>query len=134
MFNNKEKEEKKQEVGVQNPSQFFIGLILLAVGLFMLSKRVIVHSNWFSWRIGFFDVSSGMLVIPLIIGIIWFFYNNKSWGAKILMILGGIFIVVAIIMSVSITFVTTSMYDYIIIIALIAAGAGLLLRAFFKKS
>ena len=136
MFKDKKTQENQneKEIGLQNPSQFFIGLILLAVGLFMLSKRVIVHSGWFTWRIGTFDISSGMVVIPLIIGIIWYFYDAKSLGAKILMVLGGIFIVASIIMSVRITFQATSMFDYILIIVMIAAGAGVLLRAFFKKS
>ena len=31
--------------------QFFIGIVLLGAGLFMLSKRVMVHSSWYMWRI-----------------------------------------------------------------------------------
>ena len=99
----------------------------------MLSKRVMVHSSWYIWRIGSFDLSSGMVTIPLIIGIIWYFFNTKSIIPKIIITLGVIFIVLTIIMSVRINFMPTSMFDYIIIFGMAAAGSGLLLRNLFKK-
>lgn len=133
--------EKKEETNLKEPKkrsenellQFFIGIVLIGVGLFMLSKRVMVHSSWYIWRIGGFDLSSGTVTIPLIIGIIWYFFNNKSIVPKILIVLGIIFIVATIIMSVRINFVTTSMFDYILIFGMTAAGSGLLLKTLFKK-
>ena len=112
---------------------FFIGLILLGVGLFMLSKRVVVHSGWYGWIIGNFDLSTGTVTIPLIIGIIWYFFNSKSVVPKIIITLSVIFIVVSIIMSVRINFVATSLFDYILIFGMAAAGSGLLLRGTFRK-
>lgn len=116
-----------------NPLQFFIGILLLGAGLFMLSKRVMVHSSWYIWRIGSFDLSSGTVVIPLIIGIIWYFADPKSVVSKIIITLGVIFIVATIIMSVKISFVTTSMFDYVLILGMAAAGSGLLLKNVFAK-
>ena len=112
---------------------FFLGIVLLAAGLFMLSKRTMVHSSWYGWRIGRFDLSSGTVVIPLLIGIIWYFFNSKSIFPKIIITLGLIFIVLTIIMSVRINFMATSLYDYILFLGMAAAGAGLLLRTVFKK-
>ena len=112
---------------------FFVGIILLGAGLFMLSKRVMVHSSWSVWRIGGFDLSSGTVTIPLIIGIIWYFVKPKSVVPKIIITLGLVFIIVAIIMSIRINFVTTSMFDYILIFGMSGAGAGLLLRTLFRK-
>lgn len=112
---------------------FFVGIVLLAAGLFMLSKRTMVHSSWYGWRIGRFDLSSGTVVIPLLIGIIWYFFNSKSIFPKIIITLGLIFIVLTIIMSVRINFMATSLYDYILFLGMAAAGAGLLLRTVFKK-
>lgn len=113
--------------------QFFLGIILLGLGLFLLSKRVMVSSSWYIWRIGSFDLSSGLVTVPLIIGIIWYFFDSKSIIPKIIITLGVIFIVATIIMSIRIYFVTTSMYEYILIIGMAAAGAGLLLKTLFKK-
>lgn len=113
--------------------QFFLGIIMLGAGLFMLSKRVMVHSSWYIWKIGSFDLSSGLVTVPLIIGIIWQFYNSKSVIPKIIITLGIVFIIATIIMSIKISFVTTSMFDYIIIMGLAAAGSGLLLKTLFRK-
>lgn len=125
-------QHKKQSEG-NELLQFFIGIILLGAGLFMLSKRVMVHSSWYVWRIGGFDLSSGTITIPLIIGIIWYFFNSKSIAPKIIITLSVIFIVLSIIMSVRINFVTTSMFDYVLIFGMSAAGSGLLLKTLFKK-
>ena len=112
--------------------QFFLGIILLGVGLFLLSKRVMVSSNWYSRNFGGLNWPSGLVTVPLI-GIIWYFCNPKSIIPKIIITLGVIFIVATIIMSIRIYFVTTSMYEYILIIGMAAAGAGLLLKTLFKK-
>ena len=125
--------EEKNEPQDNDLLLFFLEVVLLAAGLFMLSKRVVVHSNWFSWRWGSFDVSSGTVTIPLIIGIIWYFFKPKSVIAKAIITLGVLFIVLAIIMSLRINFLTTSLFDYILIIGMAAAGSGLLLRTVFKK-
>lgn len=124
--------ENKKDEG--NPlMELVIGIALLAAGLFMFSKRVIVNTGWYTWRIGSFSLSSGTVVIPLIIGIIWYFYNPKSIISKIIIGLGAIFIVLSVIMSVSINLVATSMYDYILILGMIGAGLGLLLRNYSRR-
>jgi len=113
--------------------QFFVGILLLGAGLFMLSKRVMVSSGWYTWRIGGFSLSSGTVTIPLIIGIIWYFVQPKSIAPKIVITLSAVFLVVSIIMSVHIHFVATSMFDYILIFGMTAAGVGLVLKNVFKK-
>lgn len=125
--------ESARDSGGNELLQFFIGVILLGAGLFMISKRVMVQSNWYVWRIGTFSLSSGTITIPLLIGIVWYFFNNKSIVPKIIITLSIIFIVVSIIMSVRINFVTTSMFDYILMFGMAAAGSGLLLKTLFKK-
>lgn len=111
----------------------FLGIILLGAGLFILSKRVVVSSGWYIWRFGNFDLSSGTITIPLIIGIIWYFFNNKSIVAKVIITLSIIFIVISIIMSVRLYFISTSLFDYVLIFGMSAAGSGLLLKFFFQK-
>ena len=131
--NLKTSKSEKKESESNELLQFFLGIVLLSVGLFMLSKRVMVHSNWHSWRIGGFSLSLGTIIIPLMIGVIWYFFNHKSIIPKIIITISIILIIVSIIMSVSIHFVTTSMFDYILILGMSAAGAGLLLKTLFKK-
>lgn len=124
---------KEKNSGGNELLQFFVGLILLSIGLFLFSKRVIVRSGWLSWSIAGFNLTSGIIVLPLIIGVVWYFYNPKSIFAKIIMLLSAILIVVSIIMSVRFIFMSTSMFDYLLILILAAVGAGLILRVLFKK-
>ena len=125
--------EKKNKLKINDPLIFIIGLLLLGAGLFMLSRKVIVHSGWHGWNIGGWNISSGTVVIPLIIGIVWYFFNPKSIVPKIIMILSGIFLIVTIIMSVNLNFVSTSLFDYVLMIGMAAAGGGLVLRSLFAK-
>jgi hypothetical protein len=125
--------ENEKKSPATNSLEFYVGIVLMAAGLFFLLNKTVVYSGFYNWRIGGFNISSGLVIIPLLVGIIWLFYNPKSWIAKLITVLGGIFIIASIIMSLNIHFTTTTMFDYIIMIVLIASGAGLLLRSFFKK-
>ncbi len=113
--------------------QCFAGILLLGAGLYILSTRIVVHSSWYMWRIGSFDVSSGAVTIPLIIGIIWCVVDSKSIIAKILTTLSAIFIVISIILSVRLNFIGTSMFLYVVIFGMIAVGSGLIIKTLFKK-
>lgn len=114
--------------------EFYIGLVLLASGLFFILSKTFVSSGFYAWRIGAFNVSSGLVIVPLLIGIIWLFYNPKSFIAKLIAIVGAIFIIASIIMGINISFSRTTLFDFIIMIALMGSGAGLLLRTFFYKN
>lgn len=112
---------------------FLIGIILLAAGLFLLTQQTDVTMVWYTWRIGSINIASGLILIPFIIGIVMLFFNPKSLFGKILAIIGIVIIVATIIMSINIVFRRTTLYNLIIMICLMAAGAGLLLRWYFKR-
>ena len=123
-------EEKKEKLIKQNEMlEFVVGIILLAVGLFMLAMRVRVYSGWFAgFMVGSFHFASGVVTIPLIIGVIWYVVKPESILPKVLCILGSIIIVVSIIMSVSINWVSSTLFEYLLIFALSAVGIGLILK------
>lgn len=77
------------------------------------------------------NVSSGLVIIPLMIGIIWLVNNPKSIIARLITIAGSIFIIASIIMNIRITFTTTSMFDYVVMMLLMAGGIGLVLKSIF---
>lgn len=123
-MNNKEKLVKQNEM-----REFVIGILLLSIGLFMLSMRVRVYSGWFAgFTIGSFHVASGVVTMPLIIGIVWYVMNIKSIIAKWLCILGSLIIVVSIIMSIQINWVSSTLFEYLLIFTLSAVGLGLILK------
>ena len=134
-------EKKEEEVKNSNSSkkriqgnelkEFAIGVLVFAVGLFMLSMKVRVSSGWYGFYFGSFFMPSGVVIMPLIIGVIWYFANPKSNLSKVIMGLGVIFIVISIIMSVRLTFTASTLFEYILIVLLIAAGLGLILKTVF---
>lgn len=112
---------------------FFMGMILLAAGLFMIMKNTYVGLSWYQWRIGGFGIPTGAIVLPLLIGIGILFFNGKSIIGWIVTVVGIVIIVLSIILSVEVRFATTSLYMFVLMFGCTFAGAGLLLRSLFKK-
>lgn len=112
--------------------EFYMGILLIISGMFFLFSKAVVHSGFNGWSvIGGINVSTGLIVIPLMLGIIWLVNNPKSILARLITIAGSIFIVGSIIINIRITFTTTSMFDYLVMMLLIAGGVGLLLKSIF---
>lgn len=121
--------EKKE----RNSMDLILGILIIGAGLFFLLQQTDVTMSlgsfrFFNWG---FALPSGLIVIPLIIGVIMLAFNPKNVVGKVVTALGGVIIVAAIIMSTTIRFRTTSMYNYVIMLILIAVGAGFLLKYFF---
>lgn len=110
---------------------FFVGLLLLGAGLYMISNQVVVSSSFGLLRFGTVSVPFGITTLPLIIGVIWMFVKPNTVLPKIVIVLGAVFILVAIIMSVRLHFARTTLYEYILMFGMTAAGIGLLLRTLF---
>jgi hypothetical protein len=107
--------------------EFFIGLALIAVGIYLLFDRITVHTSF--WNIAGGRSAFGISLIPVLIGVGILFFNGKSilgW----LLAAGGIgFIVVGIIVNLDIYFERTSLWATLIILGMPAAGLGLIARA-----
>ena len=116
---------------------FFIGLILLGTGLFWLFQRTSVATvGIFSGGLLFGNIMipTGVVLIPLILGIILlFFLEDKRIIGWIVTVIGLIVVILSILMSVRISFERTSLFEFICMFGFIAAGTGLLLRTLFRK-
>ena len=110
---------------------FVAGNVMLVAGLFILSQKVIVYSSFFSSFGGLSiwgtRISSGMVVIPLIIGIVWMFMTD-SFASKVFSALAGLLIVVAVILSTNIHLTSMTMFDWLLILVLIFGGLGFIGR------
>lgn len=113
--------------------QFLAGLAMLVVGLFIFSQKVMVSSGFFGygWRIGGFHMNNGLIMVPLIIGIIWMFASEGSFPSKVFTVIGVLLIIAAIIMTTTISLVHMTLYEWVLILVLIFGGAGLLARILF---
>ena len=93
--------------------QFVGGVIMLVVGLYILSQKVMV---------------------PLIIGVVWMFASGGSFVSKVFTVLSVILIIAAIVASTRIWLVTITMYEWVLILVLIFGGAGLVAKVLFANN
>lgn len=114
---------------------FFLGLLMFAGGIFMILQNVIVRSSWGTsfYRIGTWAVPNGMIMLPVLIGIVMLFVMEKRIFGWIVFVLGLLFILLTIIMSVEISWKTSNAYMFVMMFGLTAAGGGLLMRVLFRK-
>lgn len=129
----KRMEKDPQESNSHALMKFLIGIVLVALGVFLVFQNTDVVANWYSWRIGSWGVPSGVVVVPLLIGIGILFYNYKSIIGWIVAAIGAAFLIVTLILSVRIVFQRTSLFTYILMFGCIASGCGLMLRALFHR-
>jgi len=116
---------------------FFIGLIMMCGGFYMLLNTITVTSSFgmgmrlygFSTMGGNYSVTSGMIMIPFIFGVGLIFYNSKNilgWILSLGSITGLIF---GVISSIRFSFRTMTSFDLIVILVLAIGGLGLFLRS-----
>ena len=125
------------EDAVTRLAKFFIGLVMLAVGLFMIFQNITVSSSWgrggYFYHIGNFGISNGMIMLPIIIGIGMLFFMRKRIFGWIVLAIGVAFVLFTVLATTHITWRTPSAYVFVIMFGMTAAGAGLVLRELFRK-
>lgn len=115
---------------------FFLGLLMFGGGLFMILQNTQVTNSFgygHFYYIGSWGVPNGMVMLPVLIGIMMLFLMEKKLPGWIVTVLGIIFILFTIISNVRIHWATTSAYMFILMFGLVAAGGGLMLRILFRK-
>lgn len=106
--------------------QFLAGSVMAAVGLYLLFNQVqVTTSYWHFWG----QSSFGLTLLPLLIGIGFLFFNGKSMVGWFLSILGLAIIVAGILMNMDIYFQRTSLFNTLVMLALLAGGLGLIAKA-----
>ena len=107
--------------------EFLIGLCLAGIGLYLLFDRVTVTTGF--WSFGGRPGSFGISLIPLVIGIAVLFFKGTSVLGWFLTVGSLLFIVVGVIANMNIYFERTSLWNTLIMLALLAAGIGLFVRS-----
>jgi hypothetical protein len=114
--------------------KFFIGIILFIIGIYLLLKNIYVQQT-FGFNSPFFNVggasfTSGMILIPFMIGTGILFYNYKNALGWILMLGSVLLLIIGVITSIRFTLAGMSAFDILIIVGLIAGGLGVFLSSF----
>lgn len=113
---------------------FLTGLILLGGGLFWVFQSIKVTSVWGSfYRLGSWAMPNGVIIIPLLAGIIMLFVMRKKIFGWVVTAIGVFIILLTVMNSVSLHFVSQSLLSYILMFGFIAVGAALVLKALFTK-
>lgn len=110
---------------------FFAGLAMTVLGGYLVLNQVQVTSSFdffglWGWNrpAGF-----GITMLPLLIGVGVLFFDGKSKLGWILTAGGFLTILAAVLMSLSIHWAQTSLFNTIVMFGLLAAGIGLVARS-----
>lgn len=120
--------------------QFFIGLIMMCTGFYLLLNSISVSSSFnFSSRLfGFpmlganFGITGGMILIPFILGIGIIFYDAKKILGWILSIGSIAALLFGVLASVKFNFKVMTAFELILMFVLAVGGIGLFLRSLKK--
>jgi len=120
---------------------FFIGLIMMCAGFYMLLNAITVTTNFgmssrlYSFNaLGGFSVTSGTIMIPFIFGVGLIFYNAKNIFGWVLTVGSITALIFGVISSVRFTMSTMSSFDLIVILVLAVGGLGIFLRSLKASS
>lgn len=111
--------------------RFFLGLIMMCGGFYLLLNSVIVSSSFGLgarlYGVGGIGVTGGILLVPLVIGIGMIFYNARSYVGWLVAVASFFALVFGVIASVSLDLRTMSAFHLITILVLAFGGLGLFL-------
>lgn len=115
--------------------RFFVGLVMLAGGLYMILQNINVTSSWgfYSYHIGSFHFSNGLILLPSIIGIGMLFLMDRKIFGWIVLAIGIAIILLSVFLTTNVYWKSTSAYTFIIMFGLTAAGAAMVLKELFRK-
>ena len=110
---------------------FWAGIIMMLVGLVIFFSHIYVASNMISsgFQIGGLHMSTGVILVPFIIGVICMFIKpNKKWPVYIAA--GGILLmIITAMLSVNIRVRRMAMAMWIIVLVLIFGGLVLVIQS-----
>lgn len=110
---------------------FLGGAAMVIAGGYLLMTHVTVASGmWTLWGYNTF----GLSLVPLLVGIGILFFNGRSLPGWLLTGAGALIILVGIIANMQIYFRPTSLFDTLMMLALMAGGIGLVARSLRSES
>lgn len=107
--------------------QFFIGLMCAVAGGWLLTNQVQVTSGGM-WNLYGYN-GFGLSLIPFILGTGLIFFNGKSIMGWLLLAAGLVIVFVGILSNLHIYFRPTSLFNTLLMLALLAGGIGAMAAA-----
>lgn len=113
---------------------FFGGIIVFLIGVYMIFQNTVISTGFTLTRMLGFTPNFGLILLPLLIGIIVLFFNENSILGWFLIIVGILIILMGILMGLTIRFMPVSLFEGIIMFGMTAAGIGIALKGLFGKN
>ena len=111
-------------------AMFFVGLVLAVAGGWLLANQVTVSGGlWTLWGYNSF----GLSLIPFLIGTAILFFDGRSMAGWILLVAGVVIILAGILVNLRLYFQPTSLFNTLLMLAMLFAGIGLLARALIPR-
>ncbi len=112
---------------------FLIGLAMMIAGFYMLLSSIVINTSFgFGMRlygVGGLGITSGMLMIPFIFGVVFIFYNGKNYIGWLLCVGSLIALIVGVLASAQFRLASMTSFDLLLILILSFGGLGLFLRS-----
>lgn len=128
-------ENSKKSKNKNDLLQFFVGLLMLAAGLYMIFQHIEIRNSMRSGFIYFgnFGMPNGLIFLPILIGIVMLFLMEKKVYGWIVIAVGIVIVLAAVLLNTQMTWRGTNAFNYIIMFGLTAAGGALTLKELLKK-
>src|SRR5215204_895331 len=106
--------------------EFLLGFGMAVAGAYLLTQRVTVSSGyWTLWGYNAF----GLSLLPLLFGTGLLFFNGRSVAGWLLTFAGVVIIFFGIISNLGVYFQSTSLFNTLVMLVLLAGGIGLVARS-----
>jgi hypothetical protein len=105
---------------------FLAGVLMVAAGGYLLLNQVQVTTSY--WSFGG-QGSFGLSLLPLLAGIAFLFFDGKSMLGWLLTTVGAVIILAGVLMHMDVYFRQTSLFNTLVMLALLFGGVGLVARS-----
>lgn len=106
--------------------EFLAGLAMTVAGGYLLTNQVTVTSGF--WHV-YGHNAFGLSLLPLLAGIGWLFFDGRATFGWLLTFAGGVIILAGVVTNLEIYFRPTSLFNTLLMLALLAGGLGLVARS-----
>lgn len=106
--------------------QFLIGFALAVAGGWLLMNQVVVSGG--SWAIWGYN-SFGLSLLPFILGVGLLFFDGRSVLGWLLVLAGLVIIFAGVIVNLRVYFLSTSLFNTLLMLVLLFGGIGLIARS-----
>ena len=116
---------------------FFIGFLMMCAGGYLLLQNIIVTERFglgmclfqFAMFGGPFSITSGMILIPFMLGIGMIFFNSRNLIGWALAVGSLVALIAGVIANLHFGFRPMSLFDLMLILILFVGGLGLFVRS-----